>query len=119
MSGNCAHKWLYIGPTGNVSQCGRDGDFEVMNYGKIQVQTLEEALNHPLREDIKNRTTFLKNTECKDCPFWRACHGGCPVDALLSNGNIYSKATHCDWVKPFLSEYFEPITGLRMEKIEG
>jgi len=118
LSGDCSHHWLYIGPTGQVSQCGRVGEFGTMPYGEIQNQTFEELINHPLRNDIKNRTALLKETECKDCRFWMVCHGGCPLDAILTNGNINTKSPHCDWVKPFLTEYFEPVTGLEL-KIEN
>jgi uncharacterized protein len=114
LTGRCSHRWLYIGPTGKVTQCGRAGDFGILPYGNIQNQTLEELLNNPQREDIKNRTEILKTTLCKDCRFWLVCNGGCPLDAILVNKDIYSRAPHCEWVKPFLEEYFEPITGLQL-----
>jgi uncharacterized protein len=112
LAGRCSHSWLYIGPTGKVSQCGRVGEYGALPYGDIQTQTIEEVMTHPLRDNIKNRVELLKDTECKDCRFWMVCHGGCPLDAILANGNINTKAPHCDWVKPFLTEYFEPVTGL-------
>jgi uncharacterized protein len=115
LTGRCSHKWLYIGPTGNASQCGRGGDCGVLPYGDIQNRSLEQLLTHPLRNDIKNRTTVLRNGICKDCRFWMVCNGGCPLDALLENENINDRASHCDWVKPFLTEYFEPITGVHFE----
>lgn len=43
--------YLYIGPTGKVSQCGRAGDFEILSYGDIQNQTFKELLNNPLEKD--------------------------------------------------------------------
>jgi uncharacterized protein len=112
LSGKCSHNWIYIGPTGKVSQCGRAGDFEMLPYGDIQSQSFKELLQNPVRDDFKNRTAFLKNTECKDCRFWTVCHGGCPMDAIAGKKNIYHKSPHCEWVKPFLTDYFEPITGL-------
>lgn len=113
LSGGCSHRWIYIGPTGKVSQCGRSKDFEIMLYGDVQNYTFKELLNNSLRDSIKNRTTILKNTECKDCRFWYVCNGGCPLDAIVVKGNIYKKSPHCEWVKPFLDNYFEPITGLK------
>jgi uncharacterized protein len=113
LSGRCSHKWLYIGPTGKASQCGHAGDTEILPYGNIKTQTLEELLTHPERTAIENRATVLQNGECKECRFWTVCHGGCPIDALIRNGSINTKASHCDWVKPFLTEYFEPITMMR------
>jgi len=114
LSGRCSHKWLYIGPTGKASQCGRAGDFALLPYGNIQDQTFEELMSHPLRDTLKNRATLLKETECKECRFWMVCHGGCPLDAMIMNNNMNNKSAHCHWVKPFLSEYFEPITGLNI-----
>jgi len=115
LAGKCSHKWLYIGPTGKTSQCGRAGDFDILSYGNIQEQTLEEVLNNPQRDDIKNRSAMLQETECKDCRFWMVCHGGCPLDAIAAKGNINTRSLHCDWVKPFLTEYFEPVTGLMIK----
>ena len=110
LAGKCSHHWIYIGPTGKVSQCGRVGDFGTLPYGDIQNQTFEELLNNPQRDEIKNRVTILRDGICKDCRFWQICNGGCPLDALLTNGAMNTKAPHCDWVKPFLEEYFEPVT---------
>ena len=117
LAGKCAHQWIYIGPTGKVSHCGHAGDSEILPYGNIQTHTFEQLLTHPLRDDIKNRVAILKNGACKDCRFWTVCHGGCPVDALLLYKNVNAKASHCEWVKPFLSKYFEPITGLRFDEV--
>lgn len=114
LTGKCSHRWLSVDPTGNTTQCGRAGDFSILPYGNIQEQTFEELLNNPQREDIKNRVTVLKNTVCATCKFWMVCCGGCPLDAILVNGNIYTKSPHCEWIKPFLEEYFEPITGLSL-----
>jgi len=37
-----------------------------------------------------------------------------PLDAILVNGSINTKAPHCEWVTHFMTNYFEPITGLMM-----
>lgn len=115
LSGKCSHKWIYIGPTGKLAQCGRAGDFGILSYGNIQNQTLADILQNPQRNDIKNRVTLLRNTTCKDCRFWMLCHGGCPLDPMLVNGDIYTTGPHCEWITHFLTHYFEPITGLRIE----
>jgi radical SAM protein with 4Fe4S-binding SPASM domain len=112
LAGKCSHKWMYIGPTGKVSHCGRAGDFGILHYGNIQNQSFEELLNNHQRNDMSNRSAILQNGTCKDCRFWMVCHGGCPLDAIMVNKNMNTKSTHCEWVKSFLTEYFEPITGL-------
>jgi len=112
LTGSCSHHWLYIGPTGKASHCGHAGDFDILSYGNIKDQTFEELINNPQRENIKNRVAFLRENECKDCRFWTVCHGGCPINAIAFKGELNKKANHCEWIKPFLTEYFEPITGL-------
>jgi len=118
LAGQCSHHWLYMGPTGNVSQCGRAGDFGILPYGNIRNQTFEEVLHNPQREVLKNRVTFLRQTACKDCRFWMVCNGGCPLDAILVNKEINTKAPHCEWVTHFLTHYFEPITQLSITNYE-
>ena len=115
LAGNCSHRWIYMGPTGKVSQCGRSGDFGILSYGDIQNQTFEEILNNPQRDDIKNRAAILRETTCKDCRFWMVCNGGCPLDAIMAKGDMYKKSAHCDWVIPFLTHYFEPVTKLTLK----
>ena len=114
LTGKCSHKWIYVGFTGKVTQCGRAGDFGILPYGNIQDQTLEEVLSHPQRNELEKRIAFLKETACKDCRFWMVCSGGCPLDAILVNKDLYTRAPHCEWVKRFLSCYFEPVTQLRI-----
>jgi len=112
LAGKCSHRWIYIGPTGKLSQCGRAAQFDLLPYGNINELSFEQLLTDPLREDIKNRGNILRSGGCKDCRFWLVCNGGCPLDAILVNGNINTKAPHCEWVTHFLTNYFEPITRL-------
>ena len=112
-SGSCGNKWMYVGPNGNTSQCGRSGDYNTFNYGNIKDKTLEQVLQDPQRESIHTRQLFLKENFCKDCRFWGLCHGGCPNDALLSFGTLLRPASYCEWIKIFITEYVEPMTGLR------
>jgi len=113
-SGNCSHRWLYIGPTGETSQCGRSGEFGILPYGNIKVQSFEQLLKREKRDDFLKRQIYLKNTVCKKCRFWNICNGGCPLDAIMSHGEIMNiSPLHCDWLKPFITKYFEPITGFK------
>ena len=118
-SGRCAHNWLYVGPTGNLSHCGRAGDFEgdFFDYGNIQdSRTLYDYLHFEKRELFVKRQEYLINNDCKDCRFWGICHGGCLLDAYAEyNGDVMHPSTHCVSTKRFLEKYFEPITGIKID----
>jgi uncharacterized protein len=116
-SGECAYRWLYIGPTGKVSHCGRAGDYDCIEYGMIQDSSIEEILHDPKRDPIQERQIILPQTECRDCRFWGVCHGGCPLDAFIHYNDFYRKTNNCGFVKCFIERYLEPITGLRIEMV--
>jgi uncharacterized protein len=112
-SGKCAYAWVYIGPTGNASQCGRAGDFDYMGYGNIADKSLEEILHDPFRDRIEKRQEILQNAECKECRFWGLCHGSCPLDALNAYGTLDKPSPNCAWIKRLLEKYLEPVIGVR------
>jgi radical SAM protein with 4Fe4S-binding SPASM domain len=114
-SGNCSHEWVYIGPEGDTSQCGRSGDYGVLSYGRIQDLSLEKILGDKQRNQIRRRQAVLPQTECKDCRFWGMCHGGCPLDAFMVYGDFNRRTPNCDVLRIFIEKYFEPITGLRAD----
>jgi len=113
-SGKCAYAWVYIGPTGMTSQCGRSGDFEFTRYGAIQDHSLEDILHHPMRNMIEQRQELLPREGCRDCRFWGICHGGCPLDALAEYNTFLKPSPNCAWVKLFLEKYLEPTVGVRI-----
>jgi len=114
-SGACSHEWLYIGPEGETSQCGRGGDYGLTSYGNIRKFSLQELLRNEQRDRLAMRQQVLPQTECKDCRFWGMCHGGCPLDACLISGGFLRRAESCDALKIFMEKYFEPVTGLRAD----
>ncbi len=113
--GHCTSRWVYIGPDGSTAQCGRAGDFGIMKYPKIQDATLEEIMFHKDRDVIDTRQITLPETECKDCPLWGICHGGCVLDAYMDKREHGHKSPNCAWVQKFIYKYWEPITGIKVE----
>ncbi|MGO9596990.1 MAG: radical SAM protein [Isosphaeraceae bacterium] len=114
-SGLCANRWVYIGPTGDSSQCGRGGDFNAISYGNIRDRSLEQILYDEKRQLIARRNSLLPSTECSGCRLWGLCHGGCPMDALIDRGSFLRKSANCGWLKIFIERYFEPLTGLKVD----
>ncbi len=115
-SGKCTRKWLYIGPAGKASHCGKGGDYDLISYGNIRDRSIAEILADPLRAPLEARQESLPLGECKDCRFWGICHGGCPLDALATRGDILKASSHCAFIKRFMGEYVEPITGMTVNQ---
>lgn len=105
---------LYIGPDGSISQCGRSADWGLLDYGNIADVTICQALNHPDRQMLAQRTPMLRQGECSGCAYWEICHGGCPLDAHEASGRqtFNTRSGQCLWLNIFMKEYFEPLTGL-------
>lgn len=111
---NCAYSHLYIGPSGELSHCGRSSEWDLFKAGNIKDLSIEEAFNLPYRKTIKERDNVLLNGECNGCEYFHICHGGCPLDGWNVNGDVLSQSEWCLSTKYFLRKYFEPITGLKL-----
>jgi uncharacterized protein len=114
-SGKCSYNWIYIGPNGETSQCGRGGDYNILNYGNITDQSFNQVLQNPQRDYLAQRSDFLALNECNGCRFWGICHGGCPLDAYMEYGDYMRKTPGCSATKIFIEKYFEPVTGLKAD----
>lgn len=115
VAGNCTNRWMYIGPTGETSHCGKMGDYDLVSYGNIKDVEINEVINDLKRKQFIERLSILKEGECKDCRFWRICHGGCMVDSIMSNGNKNTVGLSCIWTKRFMENYLEPILNVRVD----
>lgn len=112
---NCAYSHLYIGPSGELSHCGRSSEWDLFNTGNIKDISIEEAFNHSYRKALLYRDDVLSKGDCKGCEYFSICHGGCPLDGWNVKGNFQDKSEWCYAKKHFLKEYFEPITGLKLK----
>jgi uncharacterized protein len=115
LSGACEREWVYIGPEGDASQCGRSGDYNLVTYGRIQDRSLADILADPQRDRFTERTRFLAEHDCRECRFWGICHGGCPLDAYALHEDFRHRSDACGFIRTFLEKYFEPVTGLRRD----
>lgn len=110
---NCAYTHLYIGPTGELSHCGRSSEWDVFEIGNIRDFSINEAFKLQYRQILNDRNLHLSNTDCKGCRYFSICHGGCPLDGWNITGDLRSKTEWCVSTRYFLEKYFEPITGLK------
>lgn len=117
-SGNCAYSHIYIGPTGKYSHCGRSSDWDVFEIGDIDSMSIVEAFEHPYRKELAKRSAHLLENDCKGCPYFKLCHGGCPMDGWNKTDSILSKSEWCESRRYFLKHYFEPISGLMFNDLK-
>jgi uncharacterized protein len=115
-SGNCHAHHVYVGPEGELSQCGRSADWDIVWYGNIHERSLRDVLseNEKNRQFVR-RNEVLQEGECRGCRFWEICHGGCPLDSFPTHGDLLHKSEWCDAKRLFIEKYFEPVTGVRFE----
>lgn len=113
-SGICGYEHIYIGPNGEASQCGRSADWNLIDYGNVKDRSLKDIMLDPKREMFFDRQNYLMHNDCKDCRFWKICHGGCPLDAYDEKEKNFDRKTFwCSMKSTFIEKYFEPVTGLR------
>jgi len=114
-SGSCAHSYLYIGPDGQASHCGRSADWGILSYGNIKFLPLVDIFLDKQRDILLKRNEILLKNDCLDCNYWGICHGGCPLDSYNTQKDFLHKTEWCEGKKHFLKKYFEPITGLNRD----
>lgn len=111
-SGKCAYSHIYVGPDGSYSHCGRSSDWDVFDVGNVEDMSIVEAFSSDYRKELAKRDDYLMSHDCKNCEYFKLCHGGCPLDGWNHAGTIFAKSEWCLSRKLFLKKYFEPITSL-------
>lgn len=117
-SGACAYSYITVAPGGQLSHCGRAGDWGLLDYGSIDTRSFVDVMSDPQRALLASRDAVLRNGDCKDCPFWWLCHGGCPLDAWSGHQSFMRKSEWCEAKRGFITDVFEPVTGLSAREVE-
>ena len=107
-SGKCASSHFGVDPDGAVYLCGRSMDRHSFLYGQAGALTAQDLQDHPNRQIIENRRVYLRETSCRDCPWWLHCHGGCVNDALLGRGTPFAPTSFCEGLKDYFQATYTP-----------
>lgn len=109
---NCQNVVFAISPLGEVFPCGRfceeNGNFCI---GNLQSCSLIDLLCNNQSSVFADRNKLLKEGECKDCPYFDICNGGCPHDAYSYTNNIFNRTFLCKAYKrifDYLSNVLQP-----------
>jgi uncharacterized protein len=114
-SGVCGYSHLGIDPQGNIYQCGRAMDSHVLKFGNLETHDFKSVFNHDLKRQLNDRSSVLRERECRDCRFFDFCHGGCPIDGFIYRSDWFKKTIWCEARKIFLEKYFEPTLNLQLK----
>ncbi len=105
-SGKCVDTHFAVDGEGEVYLCGRSSDGGQLRYGNVASLALQELEGLPLRRRLANRAAYLRLTACRECAWWRFCHGGCINDALLAHGTPFAPTSWCEGLKRFFGTVF-------------
>jgi uncharacterized protein len=95
---NCANTFLGIGPKGNVGQCECFvSSFPDHVFGNILTcQDMADIMNSPVRKQFLERPErLMEGEDCSECEFLAVCHGGCPIHAYSTTGDLFTKDPNC------------------------
>ncbi len=103
----CQDTFVSVDDKGDVYPCGRFAGNKEFKYGNINVDSLENLMEHnPKRNSFIDRNVY----ECKDCEFFDKCHSGCPHNAYSTYGDINKKDQFCHAYKMLLKHIDNVIT---------
>jgi radical SAM protein with 4Fe4S-binding SPASM domain len=95
---NCADTFLGVSPKGHVAQCeGFAASYPEYVFGNIlRCEDLADMMDGPIRKQFLDRPMRLMEKEdCSECEYLALCHGGCPVHAYGTTGDLFAKDPDC------------------------
>jgi uncharacterized protein len=113
LSGQCGWDHLGVGVTGEIFQCGRALDNQVLTHQSLATQSFDDVLDGPMKQAIIGRLQTLREGHCAGCSFWELCHGGCPVDGQIYHGDWRQHTHLCETHQVFYGQYVMPIHAAR------
>lgn len=113
-SGFCAKHIISLYADGLVGFCGRDSATLSYAYGNLRNQSLASLYFSDTAELMRQRDSYLKEHDCKDCKIWNFCHGGCSYASLTAFGELNRKSIECENRKKLVN--YMQTTGLKLLK---
>jgi len=93
-SENCHHRFLAVGPTGDLYPCGMFQGFSAYSYGNILRMRLGDIEYSAIFRSMNERSGAIAE-KCEPCAIRAHCHGGCPFHALANTGSLNERTPLC------------------------
>lgn len=101
-NGTCGQNFICLYPDGAVGFCGRTNNDKNFVYGYLQEYRLINLYESAYADKVRDRQSFLRKNNCKDCTYWNLCYGGCGFEALNAYGTLNAKHPNCEARKKLL-----------------
>lgn len=102
-AGECHGRYLTIEPDGAVSACDKYIDDPDYQFGNLCSTTLAEITSSPRLAAIQEENRHAVD-RMRDCPWFAACHGGCPHDRRLNERHVPAHDGRCCGLAPLLED---------------
>jgi uncharacterized protein len=120
---NCVNEFLCIDPNGNVAQCDCwVASYPEFRFGNIFSRNSFANLlkDSEARKYLQSRPRFLiQQEDCLVCDYLALCHGGCPIRAYSTTGNLLTKDPYCNTYKTIFSHMEQHAAKLARGRISG
>jgi len=110
-SGTCSRGYFGIDVDGTIYPCGRGIDRGDVALGNLHKNRLLDVMQQPDLRSLMNRSLFLQELECEGCKWWRYCHGGCLMDAVMYSDTPFTRTHWCEGRKLFFNTVFSEPAG--------
>ena len=105
---NCTDEFISIDPSGNVAQCDCwVASYPQFHFGNIfKSGSLTDLLrDSPARQHFLQRPgALIQKEECPECDYLAICHGGCPIRAYTTYGDLHTKDPYCETYKAVFNQ---------------
>lgn len=95
---DCAVKSMSLEPNGDLYVCQELADMGELRLGNALTGAFDEILHHQIR-----RRSEQLDAGCFECPYFKACQGGCMQQSLESGAGLYGKTQWCEAWKMLFS----------------
>lgn len=109
---DCASRSVNIEPNGDLYVCMEMADAGLYKIGNA----LSESID-PRNWALVNSRRLYISTECKSCPYFTSCQGGCMVESIQQNQSLKAKTPYCTTYKGIFRKIDKLINDAGVESV--
>jgi len=106
----CSHIFA-AAADGTILPCARAEAIPELRLGSILDGDAKDRIMRAMLCK-RNRAAYLRRSQCRGCEFFAVCNGGCFVEAVIQNGDTYSKTPYCGANRQLFSHIKNSLQGV-------